>query len=126
MILRVRAPLLLVVAAAASGCAGPLTLTSGNSQPTSALRVGLVEWQIITSSSRLAAGTDRLTVTNAGTTGHDLYVRGPGVHAHTRLLAPGSGAVLTISTRAGTTVTLTCEVPGHEEAGMHATVRVSR
>lgn len=110
---------------AVAGCS-PAGGTAATAPASASLRVGLLEWQIITSSSALTAGTDRLTVTNTGTTAHDLHVSGPGLHVHTPLLAPGGTAGLTITTRAGTTLTLTCEVTGHEEAGMHTTVRVVR
>lgn len=97
-----------------------------NAPPTHRLRIGLVEWKIATSSTALIAGTDRLTVTNAGTTAHDLHVIAPGLHAHTPLLAPGESTTITVETKPGETLQLTCEVPGHEDAGMHTTIAVER
>lgn len=108
---------------ALAGC-GTATASDTAAPASASLRVGLLEWQIATSGSAVTAGVDHLTVTNTGTTAHNLHVTGVGVHAHTPLLAPGATATLTITTRAGTTLTLTCEVPGHEEAGMHTTLRV--
>lgn len=112
------------VAAGAAGCAGAggPAADTGTAPPSHALRVGLVEWRIVTSSTTVAAGVDHLTVTNAGTTAHNLYITGDGIHAHTANLRPGQAVTLTITTQPGTTLTLTCEVPGHEEAGMHTTV----
>lgn len=118
-------PVLLAVGALAlTGCsaAGP---GAGSAPASATLRVGLVEWRIVTSSSAVLGGLDRFTVTNAGTTAHDLHVTGPGVHAHTPLLAPGATASLTVPSRGGTTLTLTCEVVGHDAAGMHATIAVT-
>lgn len=97
----------------------------GHAPPGNTLRVGLLEWRIVTSSTALTPGMDRLTVTNTGTTDHNLYVIGPGVHAHTADLPPGHSATLTLTTRPGTRLALTCELPGHEAAGMHTTVTVT-
>lgn len=114
--------------AATAGCAGdsPTAPAAGTAPATASLRVGLLEWQIITSSPALTAGVDHLTVTNTGTTAHDLYVTGPGVNDHTPLLQPGGSAHLRLTTRAGSTLRLTCEVPGHEEAGMRTTITITR
>lgn len=113
-------------ATAANGCGAGQPIAAGTAPPGSTLRVGLVEWRIVTSSRAVTAGGDQITVTNTGTTGHDLHVTGPGVHAHTPTLPPGGTATLTITTRAGTTLTLTCELPGHEAAGMHTTLALRR
>lgn len=99
--------------------------TSGSAPASASLRVGLVEWRILTSGAAVTPGVDRFTVTNTGTTAHDLHVRGPGVHVHTPLLSPGATATVTVHSRADTTLTLTCEVPGHEAAGMRTTVAVA-
>lgn len=106
---------------AGCGTAGPST---GSAPASAALRVGLVEWRVVISGAALTAGIDRLTVTNAGTTAHDLHVTGPGVRVHTPLLSPGATVDLEVLSRAGTTLALTCEVTGHEAAGMHTTVAV--
>lgn len=117
---------LLLLVALTAGCnAGQPGVTAGNAPPGHALRVGLVEWRIVTSSRAILAGTDQLTVTNTGTVSHDLYVRGGGVQAHTAPLDPGASATLSIDAVAGSTLTLSCELPGHEQAGMHATVTVA-
>lgn len=119
------AALTAALAAAVTGCAaGGPPAVAGTAAPSHSLRVGLLEWRIVTSAPAVIPGVDRLTVTNTGTTSHDLQVTGPGVRAHTPLLAPGATASLTLRIRAGTTLRLTCEVPGHEEAGMHTTLQV--
>jgi len=114
-----------VLVAAVSGCAADGPALSGTAAASGQLRVGLVEWRIIASSTALTAGVDHLTITNTGTTGHDLYISGPGVRAHTDLLPPGMSATLTVTTRPGSTLALTCEVPGHEQAGMRSTITVT-
>ena len=121
-----RAPLPVVLAASLltlAGCSAA-GATSGSAPAAASLRVGLVEWRIVTSGAAVTAGVDRFAVTNTGTTAHDLHVSGPEVHVHTPLLPPGASATLTVRSRAGTTLTLTCEVPGHEAAGMRASVAV--
>ncbi len=114
----------IVLIASAAGCAARPAADAGTAPPGHTLRVGLMEWRIVTSGRAVAAGLDHLTVTNTGTTAHNLYVIGDDVHAHTATLAPGRTATLTITTRAGATLSLTCEIPGHEEAGMRASVAV--
>ena len=117
---------LLIALLAATGCAGGQPGAAvGVAAPGHTLRVGLVEWRVVTSSRAVLTGADRLTVTNTGTVRHDLQVTGPGVNAHTPLLDPGGSATLTISPHVGSTLTLTCEVAGHEEAGMRTTVTVT-
>ena len=115
-----------LLAAVTAGCgAGQPGSSVGAAPPGHTLRVGLVEWRIVTSSRGLLAGADRITVTNAGTVAHDLHVSGPGVHAHTPLLEPGGTATLSVRPRTGSSLELTCEVPGHEQAGMTTTVGVA-
>lgn len=98
---------------------------SGAAAPSRALRIGLVEWRILTGGRAVRAGVDQLRVTNAGSTRHDLHVTGPGLHAHTSLLTPGQVATLTIDARASSTLTLTCDEPGHRLAGMQTTINVT-
>lgn len=124
MIKSSRAAVLTSVALALAGCSVG-GVDTGAAPASATLRVGLVEWRIITSAPAVTAGVDRLTVTNTGTTAHDLHVLGPGIHVHTPLLSPGARATLTLTSRAGTTLTLACEVPGHEAAGMRATLAVT-
>jgi hypothetical protein len=122
----VAATIAAALACAGSGCAANDRHATGMAQPSTALRVGLVEWQILTSSRAVTAGIVTLTVTNTGTTAHDLHVTGRGLHAKTPLLAPGRSAKLAIATRDPSRLTLTCELPGHVEAGMRITTAISR
>lgn len=109
-----------------AGCAPGPGSDTGSAAPTDVMKVGLTEWRIATSSAALTAGTDRIAVTNTGSTAHDLMIIGGGVHAHTPELVPGAAAILTIRTQPGATLLLVCDLPGHEAAGMHTTVDVIR
>lgn len=111
---------------AVSGCSSASAADPPSTPPSPTVRVGLLEWQIVTAGAALTGGLDTLTVTNTGTTAHNLHVTGPGTHAHTRLLPPGGTQTLTLLTRAGSALILTCDVPGHDAAGMHATLQVER
>lgn len=115
-----------IMTASAAGCSGGHVASTRTAPPVSTLRIGLMEWRIVTATAALTPGVDHLTVTNVGTTEHNLYVSGPGVQAHTPNLPPGHTATLTLDARAGSRLTLKCELPGHEEAGMHTTLRVPR
>lgn len=111
-----------VLLAACSGSA-PQAAAAPADLPASQLRIGLSEWKITTDVDRLAAGTVDLTVTNAGSTAHDLRVSFDGVATTTtRLLQPGERERLTIDAPPTTTVALWCTVPGHDAQGMHTTL----
>ena len=66
------------IAAATAGCggAGRASVENGTAPASDSLRVGLVEWRIVTSSTTITAGVDHRCVTNAGTIVHNLYVNG--------------------------------------------------
>lgn len=113
----------LVAACGATAPASHHTATTGT--PTAGQRVGLVEWSVITQGRPLLAGTDSLTVTNAGGTAHDLAVRGREGTWHTRLLKPGEHTILSIRTQPGETLRLWCAVEGHDAAGMETQVSVA-
>jgi nitrite reductase (NO-forming) len=105
-----------------SGCQGGAAAVSG--PPVTDARVGLVEWQVATSAGALKAGPVTLQVTNAGTTEHDLRVRGVHVDGHTARLSPGQKTVLSLDLTGERRVELWCTVPGHRAEGMHTTLRV--
>ncbi|MGH3665517.1 MAG: hypothetical protein ACRDU8_05420 [Egibacteraceae bacterium] len=111
--MRVLAAALALTAVACTGAAA-----GGTGQPAVSARVGLIEWEITTSTPVLAHGKASLTVANAGTTAHDLRVSGAGVDAATPALAPGERAVLSFEVDAGDELVLWCTIPGHREQGM--------
>ncbi|MFD1659576.1 hypothetical protein ACFSL4_15550 [Streptomyces caeni] len=124
---RVAVPLAVVVAAlAAGGCsADPAPAPPPSGPPTADMRVGLVEWGFTMSASTLRAGPVRLTVTNAGSTAHDLEVLdGHTVLGKTASLSPGAGQTLEIDLSGHSEVTFLCTLPGHRAQGMVREVRV--
>lgn len=92
--------------------------------PVSDLRIGLQEYRLQLSAATLRAGPVTVTVTNAGSTGHDVRLRqGDRLLGQTEVLSPGGRQVLTFTVTAGS-VRLDCTVGGHAEAGMTAALAV--
>lgn len=113
------------VLVAACSDSTPVAAPAAADRPASELRVGLAEWKITADADRLAAGIVDLTVTNAGSTAHDLRVSFAGDRTTTTpLLQPGEQLHLTIDVPPETTVALWCTVPGHDAQGMRTTLTV--
>lgn len=93
--------------------------------PSRHLRVGLMEWSILTSTHRVRPGTVHLVVTNTGGTEHDLVVQGGTRRWRTEPLDPGDRARLTVHARPGGRLKLWCSEPGHEAQGMYTTLSVT-
>jgi uncharacterized cupredoxin-like copper-binding protein len=73
----------------------------------------------------LAPGTYTFNLTNKGQVGHDLVFDGPGVHDEkTPVIGPGKTADLTVKLQSGS-YDVYCSVPGHKQAGMDLTLKVS-
>jgi hypothetical protein len=85
------------------------------------------EWSLTLSRPAIAAGALSLQLVNAGEDAHDLHVR-PAAGGADLLSAsstqPGTNTTISGSLPAGT-YTLYCSLPGHETAGMHATLTVT-
>ena len=115
---------LLTACAGGSGSESAVPVPSG--PPTSDLRIGLLEYRLALSAGALAPGPVTVTVTNAGSTGHDVRLRqGERVLGATQVLSPGGREVLRVEVAAGRAVKLDCTVGGHAEAGMHAALAVA-
>src|SRR5439155_25884546 len=88
--------------------------------PTTAM-VHLSEFKIEPGDVTVAAG-GTLQVMNLGTTAHNLAIK------DTQLASPmvnaGGSANLSVSGLSAGTYTLFCQVAGHEQAGMKATMRI--
>lgn len=99
-----------------AGCAGP---PDPEKPPAAEARVGLVEWDITASVTRLAAGPVTIEVTNAGTPAQDLRIEADGRQpAATPLLDPWQRTTLTADVADAKQVLLTCTLPGHAAQGM--------
>ena len=73
----------------------------------------------------LAPGTYTFNLTNKGQIGHDLVFDGPGVKDEkTPVIGPGKTADLTVKLQSGS-YDVYCSVPGHKQAGMDLTLKVS-
>ena len=124
-----------LLAAALTACGGSSgSDSSGSDRPAArgattapagdTIRVGLTEWEILTSVTTVPSGSVSFRVTNAGATEHDLVVQGRAGTWRTDDLAPGAVQRLTIRATRGESLRLWCSEPGHEVQGMHTTLRV--
>lgn len=113
----------LLLLSLSGGCAATEVAAAG--RPSDALRVGLVEWDVAGAAQSLAGGPVTLVVTNAGTTEHDLRVRGDRADSGTPTLAPGERATLEVDLGGEQEVLLWCSLPGHRAQGMARTVPVA-
>ena len=89
------------------------------------VRVGLTEWTIVASRSRVPSGRLSLVETNAGATIHDLVVRDSLGTWETPDLHPGEQTRLTVRAGPHETLQLWCSMPGHRAQGMHTTLTTS-
>jgi plastocyanin len=120
-----------VVDPAAAVPAAPVTPTPPDPAPAvpaapARVQATTKEWSITLSRPTVAAGAVVLQLVNRGEDAHDLHVRpesgGGDVLA---LPSTASGAVADVSgTLPAGRYTLYCSLPGHEAAGMHATLTV--
>ena len=97
--------------------ATPLT-DSTSSSPTA---VALDEFSISPAPLDVIAGSS-MSVTNDGTTVHDLAVEGEDVT--TPQLDPGEGAELDVSGLQPGAYTVYCRIPGHRESGMEGDLTI--
>ena len=94
--------------------------------PVSELRIGLLEYRLALSADALQSGTVTVTVTNAGSTGHDVRLRQNGkVIGTTEVLSPGGKQTLRVDVAPGVLVELDCTVGGHAGAGMRTVLAVA-
>lgn len=114
------AALLLVLAA---GCASAPAPSAGvDAPPVAAVRIGLSDFEIGASSTRLVDGMVELRVTNAGAMAHDLRIEGR--PEDTGVLAPGATTVLRVDATGAEELVLWCSLPGHRAQGMTRALRV--
>jgi uncharacterized cupredoxin-like copper-binding protein len=105
----------------------PATTASTTTAPAAPKSVPVteVEFKIELPTTTLSAGTYTFDLANKGHVGHDLAFNGPGVdNKKTPVIAPGKTAQLTVDLKSGT-YDVYCSVPGHKQAGMDLTLKVS-
>ena len=97
-----------------AACSKPSTTPLAAMGPASAdVRVGLLDYYFRRSAKELLATTVRMTVTNAGSTPHDLKVLdGERVLMATRVLAAGEQEQISGDLSGMRSVTFLCTVPG--------------
>lgn len=79
--------------------------------------------------SSLSAKSGKVTffLVNSGSTSHDMVIAdGSGNQvAKSDLVSPGDSSVFTVDNLAAGTYSVFCDLPGHKESGMTATLQVS-
>lgn len=123
-----RVALTLVTLLVLTGCGGGAETSAPvpTGPPVSELRIGLLEYRLALSADALQSGTVTVTVTNAGSTGHDVRLRQNGkVIGTTEVLSPGGKQTLRVDVAPGVLVELDCTVGGHAGAGMRTVLAVA-
>ncbi|MFN3285194.1 MAG: cupredoxin domain-containing protein [bacterium] len=122
-----RFPRILVFSTAAlllaAGCAGGGK--KGEEVPPGVVQVSEKEFSIAPSPSTVSAGRITFRVKNDGSIEHNFVVLSADKKKVAELdaIKPGQSQELVVQLQAGE-YRLVCTVPGHEEAGMHTTIRV--
>lgn len=106
----------------AAGCGSSLAQPVG--PPAEQARLGLIEWDITTSSEVLMDGDVELLVTNAGATVHDLRLVGARTDESVEVLEPGEAVTVQLDLEGERQLQLWCTVPGHRSQGMKRSLTV--
>jgi len=110
-----------------AGCGGGSDVRPAAGPPASDLRIGMMEYRFQLSAGTLRPGEVSVTATDVGSAQHDVVLRQGGrVVGRSRVLQPGQQQTFRVHVAPGTPVHLECTLPGHDLAGMHATVSVAR
>lgn len=109
-----------------AGCGGGSDVPPPAGPPATQLKVGLIDYRFQLSAGTLKAGPVTVTATDAGSSRHDVVLTQDGREiGRSRVLAPGEKQTFTIQVAPQGEVHLECTLPGHDAAGMHATVSVA-
>lgn len=110
-----------------AGCGGGSVVPAASTAPVSELRVGLMEYRFQLSAATLRPGPVTVVVTDVGSAEHDVALSQNGKHVGgSAVLAPGQEQTFQVQVAPSASVHLECTLPGHDAAGMHASLAVSR
>jgi hypothetical protein len=119
--------LVLLLVLPLAGCGGGSDVPPAAGPPASSLRVGMIEYRFQLSAGTLRPGVVTVVATDAGSSQHDVVLRQGGkVVGRSQVLQPGQQQTFRVHVAPGAPVHLECTLPGHDLAGMHATVSVAR
>jgi hypothetical protein len=108
------------------GCGGGSDVPPPAGPPADQLRIGMIEYRFQLSAGTLRPGEVTVVATDAGSSQHDVVLtQGGKVVGRSRVLDPGEQQTFRIRVAPGRPVHLECTLPGHDVAGMHATVQVA-
>jgi plastocyanin len=100
-------------------------LRHNESNDPASITAKLSEWKVELSEATVAAGTVRVTATNAGSIPHALEVEGQGIEQETAIIQPGNSATLTLTLGPGTyEVYCPVGVDSHKKLGMETHLKV--
>ena len=109
-----------------AGCGGGSVVAPPSGPPASVLRIGMIEYRFQLSAATLEPGVVTVVATDAGSSQHEVVFSQRGREiGRSRVLNPGEQQRFTVRVAPGAPVHLECGLPGHDEAGMHATVGVA-
>jgi hypothetical protein len=121
---RLLAGLLLVLL---TGCAGGSVVPAASTAPVSQLRIGLMEYRFQLSAAALRPGAVTVVATDVGSAEHDVVLSQNGKEiGRSAVLSPGQQQTFSVQVAPSGPVQLECSLPGHDPAGMHASLAVSR
>ena len=114
----------LIAVALLAGCGGG---GSGSSQPSGSIQVTMTEFKFDPSSLSAKSGKVTFFLVNTGNTAHDMVITdasGKQV-AKSDQVSPGDSSVFAVDSLAAGTYSVFCDLPGHKESGMTATLQVT-
>ncbi len=118
--------LILFVAVTVTACGGGGSQQGGGQQGGTAsaatITIAEEEWKITDQPATAKAGTIKFVIKNQGTIEHNFVIKELNQEVATSI-QPGQSKEATVTLKPGT-YTLVCNIPGHEEAGMHTTLKV--
>ncbi len=98
--------------------------SGGTGTPAATVAVVEKEWTMTPQPGTAKAGTVKFVVKNEGTIEHNFVIKELNQEL-ANSIQPGQSKEVSVTLKPGT-YTLICNIPGHEDAGMHTTLTVSQ